>query len=315
MDLGVPMYRIDPVLDLYEEFTPPAMRQRLVELMRCRGDVQALRMILDRRGLLSWLHSCGVCSDRVLADLVPPLPPIGIRRITAEPTTEMFLVTGLVDLMSLLTAFRQAAAARPVDRPRVLDFGCGGGRLLRFFCAAADRWDATGVEVHADMAAWCAASLPNVTSVHGGVRPPLPLADADFDLVYSFSVFTHLDRDSSREWLGELRRILRPGAFLIATTHGLPFVRYVQRSEPHQRITNLGADEGRELEREMHEHGIAFVPYPAASQESTQVGDRYGITFISAAYVAEQWAAEGFEIVEHRQGGLRDQDVVVARRR
>ena len=307
----VPSFPIGPAADLYEQFTPPAMLARLAELIEHRGDVKALRLILDQRGLLSWLHSCGVCADPALAALVPPLPPMEIRRITAATESEMFLVTGLLDLMSLLTVYRQAAIA-PTGRTRVLDFGCGGGRLLRFFCAVADRWDATGVDVNSEMATWCAASLPDVASVHVGVRPPLPFPDADFDLVYSFSVFTHLDQESSHEWLSELRRILRPQALLVATTHGHPFVRNIQRSEHHQRLTNLGAEQGRELEVEMMERGFAFVPYPAAAQESTQVGDGYGTAFVSGDYVNEQWSAEGFEVLVHRQGGLRGQDVVVA---
>jgi SAM-dependent methyltransferase len=53
------------------------------------------------------------------------------------------------------------------------------------------------------------------------MNPPLPFEDASFDLVYSISVFTHLDEEMQDAWLNELKRVLRPGGILIITVHGL----------------------------------------------------------------------------------------------
>jgi SAM-dependent methyltransferase len=48
--------------------------------------------------------------------------------------------------------------------------------------------------------------------------PHLPFADDYFDLVYGYSVFTHI-ADLSDAWLLELGRIVRPGGRLFLTVH------------------------------------------------------------------------------------------------
>ena len=46
--------------------------------------------------------------------------------------------------------------------------------------------------------------------------PPLDVADDTYDLVYAFSVFTHLT-DSWSAWLLELHRVLKPGGLFVVT--------------------------------------------------------------------------------------------------
>ena len=53
-----------------------------------------------------------------------------------------------------------------------------------------------------------------------GLEPGLDLAADDFDLVYSYSVFTHLPEVMQRPWLDELVRVTRPGGHLLLTFHG-----------------------------------------------------------------------------------------------
>ena len=50
--------------------------------------------------------------------------------------------------------------------------------------------------------------------------PPTRYPAAFFDVVYSVSLFTHLDEPSQDQWLEELARILKPGGVLLVTTHG-----------------------------------------------------------------------------------------------
>jgi SAM-dependent methyltransferase len=106
------------------------------------------------------------------------------------------------------------------DGKTVLDFGCGAGRTLRYFAEEAQRGAFWGCDVHHPSIEWLGEHLcPPFRVFHNKDVPPLPLADASVDLVYCFSVFTHLS-DTSAAWLLEMRRILRPGGFLLATFHG-----------------------------------------------------------------------------------------------
>jgi len=107
------------------------------------------------------------------------------------------------------------------DDKRVLDFGCGAGRVLRQLLAegeaAAEFW---ACDIHAPSIEWINANLaPPFRAISCGTWPPLELPDASFDLIYSVSVFSHLS-DNASAWLLELRRLLRPDGVLIATYQG-----------------------------------------------------------------------------------------------
>lgn len=104
---------------------------------------------------------------------------------------------------------------------RVLDLGCGAGRVLRHWIGEDGRShdDATvvGVDVDVPSVEWVNAHLaPAVSAVVGGSRPPLPFDDASFDVVYALSLFTHLDVWWA-EWLAEVHRVVRPGGVAVIT--------------------------------------------------------------------------------------------------
>jgi SAM-dependent methyltransferase len=103
---------------------------------------------------------------------------------------------------------------------RVLDFGCGAGRVLRHFMPEAAEGDFTGCDIDAAGVAWLNANLnPPLHAFVNGELPPLPRPNASFDLIYAFSVFTHLT-DSWSAWLVELHRLLAPEGVLIASFLG-----------------------------------------------------------------------------------------------
>lgn len=104
----------------------------------------------------------------------------------------------------------------------VLEWGCGPGRLIRHLPALLGEPPSrfTGSDYNPESVAWCSANLPGIAFVENGLHPPLPFADASFDAVYNFSVFTHLSEAVQLAWAAELRRVLRPGGLLVCTTHG-----------------------------------------------------------------------------------------------
>jgi SAM-dependent methyltransferase len=50
--------------------------------------------------------------------------------------------------------------------------------------------------------------------------PPTQYAGGEFDLILSFSVLTHLGRDTQESWLREMHRVLKSGGWFLTTTHG-----------------------------------------------------------------------------------------------
>lgn len=103
---------------------------------------------------------------------------------------------------------------------RVLDFGCGAGRVLRHFVPEAATAELWGCDIDEPSIRWLEANLcPPLHVFHHGEAPPLPQPDASFDLVWALSVFPHLTDQWSR-WLLELHRVLKPDGLLLATFMG-----------------------------------------------------------------------------------------------
>ena len=106
-----------------------------------------------------------------------------------------------------------------LEGSRVLDFGCGCGRVLRWFWMDSSA-DYHGSDLNPDLAAWCEEFLPHVSAAANAPLPPTRYADGAFDFVYSISIFTHLPQDQQQAWLDELVRVVRPGGHLMITVAG-----------------------------------------------------------------------------------------------
>lgn len=100
---------------------------------------------------------------------------------------------------------------------RVLDFGCGCGRLARH---APKHTDAAffGVDYNKMLVDWCAGNLPG-TYTRNQLKPPLSFPDNHIDIMYLLSVFTHLRIPTQTAWLKEFHRVLAPGGFCLVTFH------------------------------------------------------------------------------------------------
>jgi SAM-dependent methyltransferase len=105
------------------------------------------------------------------------------------------------------------------DGKRVLDFGCGSGRVLRQFLPEAASGEFWGCDLHRPTIAWLDEHLSPPLRFFVNDAIPMPHPDSHFDLVYAISVFTHITHEWSA-WLLELHRILKPEGLLLATFLG-----------------------------------------------------------------------------------------------
>jgi SAM-dependent methyltransferase len=103
---------------------------------------------------------------------------------------------------------------------RVLDFGCGVGRVLRQFIHEADNAEFWGCDLDTPSVEWLQKNLsPPFRIFESSEEPGLPQEDGYFDLIYAFSVYTHFT-DNWAGWLLEHHRVLADGGFLFATFLG-----------------------------------------------------------------------------------------------
>lgn len=103
---------------------------------------------------------------------------------------------------------------------RVLDFGCGVGRVLRQFAPTAREAEFWGCDLDTPSIEWLQKNLsPPFQIFESGEEPGLPQEDGFFDLIYAYSVYTHFT-DNWAGWLLEHHRVLADGGLLFATFLG-----------------------------------------------------------------------------------------------
>lgn len=185
------------------------MKRRLVRLLQRLGLLGPAFRTYER---LIALRGRGVVLHGDVA-----LPPRRLMvRVAMTADADWFLRSGLA-------AYDAIAEHVPLgELGAVLDFGCGCGRVTRWFHDFDG--EVAGSDLSADAIEWCRDNLEFGSFVTNTLEPPLVFDDESFDLVYALSVFTHLTDELQLAWRDELRRVLRPGGTLLITTHGRSYV-------------------------------------------------------------------------------------------
>jgi SAM-dependent methyltransferase len=170
-----------------------------------------------------WILTDGPASVPALKSLLPAMPADDIqRKFTGS--------VGFGEAPKVYKVFKNIARVygkEPADLGKVLDFGCGWGRYLRLFLKDVPPENLFGLDVDPEIIAVCRQSRIPADLHVGTPFPPTRFADNTFDVVYAYSVFSHLSEKAHLAWLEEFKRILRPGGILMATTWGKDFIRYI----------------------------------------------------------------------------------------
>jgi SAM-dependent methyltransferase len=163
-----------------------------------------------------------------------PLPPASLRaQIGPRHADAAFFLRSGKQHADLVRDVLREQGAEIEDLGALLDWGCGCGRVLR-------QWSGLpgarvfGCDINPKMVQWCAANLDFAEVSVTELEPPLPYADSTFDLIYAFSVFTHLSEQLQREWMSECLRVLRPGGYLLISTMGEYYLGLQRLSESEQ---------------------------------------------------------------------------------
>lgn len=228
-----------------------------------------------------------------------PLPSTGqVARVIGTGYEFEFRMGGYTAFRRIEQAIRDAAGEPPTAFPRVLDWGCGCGRVSRYFLSLPGI-RVTGVDVDPDNVGWCRSNLPAGTWDVVSLRPPTILPTAGFDLVFGVSVFTHLKEPDQFAWLGELQRVVRPGGLALMTFHGDASVVW----------SGLTAERYAELRRA----GLCDLPNPLYDADLPE-SDYYRDTFHTVEYIRRQWGRY-FDVLSIHPSFITHQDLAVMRRR
>lgn len=185
------------------------------ETVRCLSDSQ-------------WfdLHVRSLSSSGVVDGIrVPSLPCDELQRSFVGSAGEPALREGF----RFYEVCRQRAAGLGLeitDDTRILDFGVGFGRMMRFWLRDVPSDNLYGVDVDPEMIDVCRDLFGVCHFSTVDSHPPSSFPDSSFHLIYAYSVFSHLSEDAGTAWIKEFARILKAGALLMGTTHSRRFIDY-----------------------------------------------------------------------------------------
>jgi SAM-dependent methyltransferase len=185
---------------------------------------------------------------------------------------------------------------------RVLELGCGAGRLTRYLTLLAEH--VHGIDVSEPMLAHCRATLPQATFSRVDLRDLTGFGDGSFDAVVApFNVLDVLDDAGRREVLGQVRRILPAGGLLVMSSHNrayAPRLRtpvHVESRSPRRLAANVVR-----LPRRLRNHR-RLAPYVRSERDYAVLNDEAHDYSLLHYYVGRdaqdrQFRDTGFELVE-----------------
>ena len=213
-----------------------------------------------------------------------------VARAHGVPDASAFDHIGRVIALDIFSAVTPHIS---LDRPyKILDFGCGCGRVTRFLRLIFPNASIHGTDIDTEAIEWCRHNCSGMDFSTNNDRPPLPFETNSFDFVCAISVFTHLPEEMQFQWLDELRRITRKTGHLILTFAGDHLIR------PHLSKESIDA-----LDRSGFFHH--------AYKRTEGLPDYYQATWHSTGYVKRVWSRY-FKILEIISAGINGhQDLVL----
>lgn len=253
------------------------MRRSLLDVLEkmrlARPVVRGYELLLAAKGALA---SRGTRSDDGL-----PLPPAALRAQVGPSHADARVFLGSGRRHAQLIRDSLADAGTPVEElGALLDWGCGCGRVLRHWAGLPDT-RVHGCDIDPRMIEWCEENLPFAEVAVTDLAPPLPYESGTFDLMYAFSVFTHLSEPLQHEWIRECFRVLDDGGYLLISTLG----------EYYLSLDRLNASERR-----------AFASGNLVVLYEQSAGTSLCSAYHPSRYVHEKLGAD-FELVSFRPAG------------
>jgi SAM-dependent methyltransferase len=193
-------------------------------------------------------------------------------------------------------------ATGKLECPRILDLGCGYGRVLRVLRAAFPRACVTACDSDGDAANFCARAFRAVP-VSLTESPEDTGFEEPFDLIWAGSLLGHLRHEAWPPWLRALDAWLKPGGLLAFACHGRESARWLQTGTSDYALGDASA-----VLRAYRTDGSGYQDYPAHTRK------QYGVALSSPACVVRHLADyTRLRLVMYLEKGWNHhQDVVVA---
>ncbi len=188
------------------------------------------------------------------------------------------LLTQTVDFVRSLSYNFTKATGRKLEGSRILDYGCGYGRITRLMYYFSDEKQVYGVDPWDKSIGICHADGLTENFLQSDYLPSGLPVSSDFDLIFAFSVFTHLSARATTTCLNTITDYVRPNG-LIAIT-----IRPVEYWDVDLNATRSGLSN---QQKAIHkQNGFSFLPHkrPAVDGDVT-----YGDTSMELNWLKESF--------------------------
>jgi 2-polyprenyl-3-methyl-5-hydroxy-6-metoxy-1,4-benzoquinol methylase len=170
----------------------------------------------------------------------------------------------------------------------LLDFACGYGRLARYFVKLFK--EVTVSDLDLEMLTFCSREFGTSGFLSSNSAKVLRNHQATYDVVFCFSLFTHLNQRQWKEWFHELFALVADRGYLVISTQSFKLLARV-----------MGMTRQRDAQ-------LPQFFFSAANETSGRLDpDTYGITVIRDSYVKELVSSmKDIRLAKHHEMGMFD---------
>jgi len=247
-------------------------------------------MINDKDWLQAILDSLKTSDLKVDGIALPSFPDADVSDLTITNGRSEAMLKGAFALYSHVKR-ASATHGRPLEaNSQVLDFGCGWGRIARFFLREIPLENLYGVDVVPKLIEVCRDTFNSENFTAISQTGTLPFSDATFDIAFANSVFSHLDEALNLSWMREIHRVLQPGGLAMLTIID-PKKFVIMADGAKDWMDKIGVDV-KQTQKDIEAAGF----YWHTTQRKGELTG-YGLAVITPDWIAKNWGEE-FEVLE-----------------
>jgi SAM-dependent methyltransferase len=174
---------------------------------------------------------------------------------------------------------------------RVLDIGCGWGRITRFFARDFLPSSIFGIDIDPDAIAICKSLGVNGTFIVTKPSEGLPFPENYFQVITASSVFTHLPENVATKLVHELSRVAAPGCIFVFTVEDEYLLSLIAQlgenpASPRWQLLSKYKNDIHCLKRDYKEGNYIYL---TTNDEAVRSSSVYGDAIVSKEWVLKNW--------------------------
>lgn len=215
-----------------------------------------------------------------LSHLLPAMASADVQRNWTGGDGYSLLRQSLAFVRSVSYNYMVHTGRQLDEGSKILDFGCGYGRIARLMYYFTDPVNLYCVDPWDESIRLCRESrLLGNLFISEYLPRTLPFSEARMDLIYCFSVFTHLSRRACGMALSTLRDYISPKGLLVITIRPEEYW-LSAKIDPELKLT------ANALLREHNQAGFAFAPH---RREPIDGDVTYGDTSMTVGWISKEF--------------------------